>query len=65
MLRANHQTNRPEFQLNLDLSSILDDFDDQEKRDLEAAQVSFCQQYCFRVLSFLYGSRIEVFSTEI
>jgi hypothetical protein len=39
MLRINKQSNRADFQLNLDLTSILSDFDSVEKQNLESNQV--------------------------
>jgi hypothetical protein len=39
MLRINKQSNRADFQLNLDLTSILSDFDGVEKQNLESNQV--------------------------
>jgi len=38
MLRINKQSNRADFQLNLDLTSILSDFDSVEKQNLESNQ---------------------------
>ncbi len=46
MLRINKQSNRADFQLNLDLTSILFDFDSVEKQNLESNQVRIyiCKQ---------------------
>ena len=40
LLRANKQVNRADFQLNLDVSSILNEFESIDKQNLESIQVN-------------------------
>lgn len=49
MLRENGKVNKSDFNLNLDLSSILCDFEKDEVKNLESAQVG----YQSNILTFL------------
>jgi hypothetical protein len=45
LLRANKQVNRADFQLNLDVSSILNEFESIDKQNLESIQVNYTFLY--------------------